>query len=78
MLTFVHGLIVGPTRNPFSISPNNTLLTMKLFPVLYFPTIETTPSFLPFSEVKNSAASFVIWNFPFLSTEINCIAFRPV
>lgn len=58
--TLVQGLIVGPTLNPeeFPVESNKTLLTKNDFPVLYFPTMETTPSFLFLSKVfKNSTAS---------------------
>lgn len=42
----VQGLIVGPTWNPLFREFNKTLLTKKLLPVLYFPTILITPIFL--------------------------------
>ena len=42
----VQGLTVGPTANPLFLVSKSTLLIKKLFPVLYFPTIETAPTFL--------------------------------
>ena len=68
---FVHGFIVGPTLNPFLTFFNKTRLTIKLFPVLYLPTIEITPSFFPLSLCRNSSASGVTENLPLLSTLIN-------
>jgi len=45
---FVHGLIVGPTPNPY-FSPNlfsKIRFSKKLFPVLYFPATATIPRFV--------------------------------
>ena len=59
---FVHGFIVGPTWNPPFFWSSNTLLTKKLFPVLYFPTIETIPSYLSSGRFeRNYYASWLSW-----------------
>lgn len=56
----MHGFIVGPTVNP-QLTPllfKSTLLTKKLFPVRYFPTMLISPIFLSEgSEVKKFSAS---------------------
>ena len=63
--------MVGPTLNPFYTLFNKTRLTIKLFPVRYFPTIEIIPNFFPFRFISNSTASGVTENLPLLSTLIN-------
>jgi len=49
----------GPTLNPSFTLSNKTRFTKKLFPVLYFPTIEIIPIFSSFIEFKKFLASSV-------------------
>ena len=60
-LTFVHGLIVGPTPNPVVLPylSSSILFSKKLLPVRYFPATAITAIllFINPSLVKNSIAS---------------------
>lgn len=63
----MQGFIVGPTWKPPFFWFKRTLFTKKLFPVLYFPTIETIASFLLSGKAnKNYSASSLSLNpFPY-------------
>lgn len=63
-IPLVQALIVGSTVKPYCCC-NNTLLIKYDLPVLYLPTTETIPTFLPSNLSKNCWLSEVIIN-PFL------------
>ena len=61
LITFVHGLIVGPTPNPLSSVLFRIMrLRRKDFPVLYLPATAMTP-ILSLMLLNSSAASALIW-----------------